>query len=168
MTTQQRFTYLLSEDAAFAKGFNLSEAQVLSMYGGLGKYTQHRLARDRGRGAGFNVPQLPSSLENKACSDVLALGDVDERALAEYLVDEQMEKVRGVQSAIGVNTNMAAAMKAHDDQAAGNKESRMKALRSEGARRHGVKPDSTTALDYAERQFEKRYAHPNQYSTTDE
>jgi hypothetical protein len=157
MTTQANYPYLMGEDVNFARAFRLSEDDFLGFFGGLRGYTAFRLDRDRARSEGFDVPRLPSRLEDVIAS--MNVAKVSEKDYATFLAKDMAAKVADINKTRKMNTFFKERMGidttkpikplhlAEDPKA--DDERLLKEFRNEASRKLGVSEDSQTAQDYA-------------------
>lgn len=149
------YPYLEGEDAAFAKAFRLSEDEALAMFGGLKGYTQHRLDRAKARGNGSTVTALPNTIESQM--EALKFTEVPEKKFAEHLVKQQMTQVQGCMAGIKATKELEAGMERDRETKVALKTQRLKELREESAARSGWSPDSQSAKDWAEAEYQRRW-----------
>jgi hypothetical protein len=178
MSDYNSYPYLEAEDAAFCRAWRLSEDKFLDLAGGLKLYTQHRLDRAAARRASktdglsadtvkqlkekypgqkaeYSVPSLPTDLRPYLIR-LKGMEDVGAEELARQLVSDQMTKVRGIVDAM----QAVERLQANAARAAADKESsrqwQLREFAKEGAAKHGWKPDSQSAKDYAEAEMSRR------------
>jgi hypothetical protein len=147
------YPYLVHEDAMFCRAFRLSEDDFLKLCGGLKRYTEHRLNRDKARTQGFDVPRLVDNTEDAmAAIQVKELGEVD---LASYLLSEQRGKVQGCVDTIKMNKQFKKLAEREEKEKAESKERMLRGFRRQAAGAFGWSEDSQSAKDWAEEQYKE-------------
>lgn len=158
------YPYLEAEDRAFAQCFRLSETEFLRMMGGLKTYTEHRLNREKARGASieaggqtkiFSVPTLPFNIES-AMAQIKVEG-LSETDWAKYLLGEQVKTVGGIMSALKADKEMKAWQARQEADKQASKERELQQLRDTASNRYGWKSDSQSAKDWAEGEYVRRH-----------
>lgn len=154
--TKKEFPYLLDEDVSMCVGYRLSEDEFLSFHGGLKGYLQHRLARDKARSAGFDVPRLSGDITDSL--EAMEFTDLDEKAWAKHLVDEQREKVQGIIDSIKTTEGIKEHEHRLSENAKQEKAMELRQLQEYASKAFGWGVDSPSARDWAVEQ--QKIGHP--------